>query len=58
MSRRRYSQAALAQKLEWKQQALSRRLCGHTSFNVVELEAIAGALDVTIAELIDRSVSA
>lgn len=44
MSRKRLSQDALASRLGWTQQFVSRRLNGRTDLKITELEQIADAL--------------
>lgn len=51
MARRKLSQAALAERLEMTQQALSRRISGRQAFKVDELHSVAEALDVPVSEL-------
>jgi transcriptional regulator with XRE-family HTH domain len=51
MARKKLSQTALADRLGWKQQYLSRRLTGHISFTLDELEQISAALNVSLADL-------
>lgn len=51
MARQGLSQTGLAKRLDWKQQYLSRRLTGHQSLTLDELEQIALALQVSLADL-------
>ena len=51
MARQRVSQTALAKRLGWSQPFLSRRLCSTTDWRVDEIEAVAGALGVPLAQL-------
>lgn len=51
MARQSLSQTALASRLGWKQQYLSRRLTRQTSITLDELELIAAALNVSLADL-------
>lgn len=53
MARQRISQAQLAQALGWSAFQVSRRLRGQTPVSLDELEAIAGALQVSILQLTD-----
>ena len=52
MARRRISQKSLAEAIGKSQPFMSRRLNGETPFDVAELDAIAGVLDVPIASLV------
>ena len=51
MARQRVSQTVLAVRLGWSQAFLSRRLCGITDWRVDEIEAVAAALGVPLAQL-------
>lgn len=51
MARQKTTQAALAERLAMKQQALSRRISGRTPFNVDELHRVAKALGVSTSAL-------
>lgn len=52
MARRSHSQNTFAPLIGMRQQALSRRLSGKTSFTIDELAAVAAALEVSLADLI------
>lgn len=52
MAEKGISQTVLAQALGSSQSAMSRRLLGRIPFSIDELERIANALDVQLAELI------
>lgn len=58
MVRRGITQTTLAPRLAMTQQALSRRISGHTAFKVDELQQIADLLGVPITDLLDDSVTA
>lgn len=55
MARQQISQSALAERLGWTQQRVSRRISGATPFDVAELEAVAGALGVPVLRLLPVS---
>ncbi|AQT78279.1 hypothetical protein B1R94_02070 [Mycolicibacterium litorale] len=57
MARSQRTQAVLAKAIDMKQQALSRRLSGQTSFTIDELGKIAVALDVPLAALVGEAVA-
>lgn len=52
MARRRVTQTQLAEATGISQSALGRRLTGSQPFDVAQLEAIAGALAVPLADLV------
>lgn len=52
MTRQKVSQAALADRLGWPQQRVSRRITGAVPFDVTELAAVAAALGVPVARFI------
>lgn len=52
MARRRWGQHAMAARLGWSQAFLSRRLTGRTPFSTHDLEKVAAALEVPVAQLI------
>lgn len=58
MARRKVSQVAVAAHLGLSQTAVSARLAGRVPFDINELHAIAGLLDVPIAALIPAQVVA
>lgn len=49
LARQRISGRQAARRLGWTQQALSRRLTGDIPFNVADLDALAGLLEVPIS---------
>jgi len=52
MARQRVSQVALAERLGWIQQRLSRRMTGEVPFAVPELSAVADELGVPITKFL------
>lgn len=58
MARSKRTQAILAHEVGMKQQALSRRLAGHTPFTVDELGRIAAVLNVSLTSLVGEKASA
>lgn len=58
MARQRISGAAIAQKLGVSDMYLSRRLTGEVAFDVTDLERVAGALGVSVMQLIPTQVRA
>ncbi|ALM19587.1 helix-turn-helix domain-containing protein [Mycobacteroides abscessus] len=58
MARAGESQSSLSPKILLSQAALSRRLCGFTSFTVDELARIAEALKVPIGTLLAEASKA
>ncbi|WP_157408202.1 helix-turn-helix transcriptional regulator [Actinoplanes sp. N902-109] len=52
LARKKKSAAELARDLRWKQPYLSRRMTGETAFDLDDLEVIANALGVTVAQLV------
>lgn len=58
MRRQRISQAALAERLGWPQQRVSRRITGAVAFDLAELEVIAEILAVPVAQLLPAEVTA
>jgi transcriptional regulator with XRE-family HTH domain len=57
MARRRVSGVALARRLGKSQPWISRRLVGDVAFDLDDLEAIATALDVPVAQLLGNAVT-
>ncbi|MGV7251878.1 helix-turn-helix domain-containing protein [Mycobacterium kansasii] len=57
MVRRGITQTKLAPRLNMTQQALSRRISGHTAFKVGELQQISDQLGVPITDLLNDSLS-
>lgn len=57
MARSKRTQAALADSIGMKQQALSRRLAGTTRFSIDELMRVADALEVPVNDLIGTAVA-
>ncbi|MET8908353.1 helix-turn-helix transcriptional regulator [Micromonospora sp. NPDC004551] len=55
MARREMTQQALAPLIGMSQQALSRRLRGEHPFDTAELERVANALGVPVAEFLPAS---
>ncbi|GAA4681171.1 helix-turn-helix domain-containing protein [Phytohabitans rumicis] len=55
LARRRMSAAELARKTGIRQQNLSRRMTGETAFDLDDLEVIANALGIKVADLIRES---
>lgn len=53
MARHQHTQTTLAKILNRSQSSLSRRLTGHTPFDVVELHEIARALHVNVCDLLN-----
>jgi len=58
MARRKHTQTSLAKELNRSQQFLSRRLAGTVPFDIQDLLAIANALDIELAELLDTAGAA
>lgn len=58
MARQRIGQVALADKLGWSQPMLSRRLVGAVAFATDELEALAEALGVPLAQFVSPPAKA
>lgn len=52
LARRRMSASELARRTGLKQPYMSRRMTGETAFDLDDLEVIAAALGVTVAELL------
>lgn len=55
MARRRISGRQISEKLGWSSAYLSRRLNGHTSFSISDLEALASVLNMPVTRLLPRS---
>lgn len=64
MARQGLSQQALAEKLGWRQQRLSRRILAEGSnnplipFDIAELADVANALGIPVAQLLPQAVTA
>jgi hypothetical protein len=53
MARQQHTQGTLSKILNRSQSSLSRRLTGHTPFDVVELYEVAAALHVNVCDLLN-----
>lgn len=58
LARRRVSAAELARRTGMKQSTLARRMTGEIAFDLDDLELIANALGVPVADLLPRSARA
>lgn len=54
LARQRRSAQSLALELGWTQRYLSRRLTGQVPFSVDDIDAIAGALGVSVSSLLEE----
>lgn len=58
LARRRMSAAELARRTGIKTSTMSRRMTGETAFDLDDLEVIAAALGITVADLMHGATSA
>lgn len=56
LARRRVSASELARQLGWKQSYIARRIDGRVALDLDDLQAIARVLEVTVLDLLPRSV--
>lgn len=56
LTRKRMSGAELGRRTGIKQSSISRRLTGETAFDMDDLEAIAAVLEVSVADLLPKTV--
>lgn len=58
LARAKISQAKLASEINFTQQAISRRLSGHVSFTIDELDSIAAVLGISLITLLGDEIAA
>jgi len=56
LARRRVSASELARRLDWKQSYMARRIDGRVALDLDDLQAIARAMEISVLELLPRSV--
>jgi transcriptional regulator with XRE-family HTH domain len=56
LARRRVSASELSRRLGWKQSYMARRIDGRVALDVDDLQAIANALQVSVLDLLPKSV--
>lgn len=58
LARKKMSGAELGRRAGIKQSSMSRRLTGETAFDMDDIEAIAAVLEVSVADLLPKTVEA